>query len=209
MQTCQLASEFSDEKHLIDDIYPMQFESIHLVGSARMKEWHSQPALELASQADCKRFTAALPCQQAVEQLWSGNVRCNFLLYLLTMLCPFLILAGSRWYQFDIGVAFALDERTDTSEAPAPRTFWEKVKRFYSCPRTKFTWNIVRERREQTLMETEAIRPRASVVFVVLLHSPPCEGENNQPDEHTYCIEEDHVASEVLQGELTTGVHNR
>ncbi len=113
-----------------------------MMGAARMKAWHSQPALELASQADCKEFISALPCQMAINSLWSGSVHCNFLLHLLTMVCPLLLL-NSKWYQFRMGVTFILDDRTETEAAPVPKTFCDKFQRFYGCPKTKFIWDIV------------------------------------------------------------------
>ncbi len=112
-----------------------------MVASARMEAWHSQPALELATQADCKEFISALPCQMVINSLWSDSVHCNFLLHLLTMICPLLL--NSKWYQFQRDVTIILDDRTEIKAAPIPKTFCEKIQRFYGCPKTKFFWDFV------------------------------------------------------------------
>ncbi len=113
-----------------------------MVAGTRMEAWHSQAALELASQADCKEFISALPCQTAINSLWSGGVHCNFLLHLLAMVCPLLLL-NSKWYQFRMGVTFILDDGTKIEAAPVPETFCDKIQRFYGCPKTKFFWDFV------------------------------------------------------------------
>ncbi len=114
---------------------------------ARVRAWHSEPALELARKADCKAFLSALPCQLAIHNVWTGNVRCSSLTHFVTLFLPFLLFS-SRLFDFGPDVIFPLSAHDvkkveETNRVELPKTCWEKFQRFHSCPMSKFTWNLV------------------------------------------------------------------
>ncbi|VDK81299.1 unnamed protein product [Dibothriocephalus latus] len=117
--------------------------SIDLVGGSVMAGWGSPSMLELAASAECKSFTSSRPAQQAINYLWSGGINCNALVYLLTLFCPPLFLVFPGIIHFSESYAFGLDDSDWQMSDELPRTFFERLQRFYGCPRTKFCWSFL------------------------------------------------------------------